>query len=52
MTIVTLENNKRYMIDVGFGPNSPTAPIPLEDGYKSAKVLPSNEGSLARYNNP
>ena len=34
-------DNKRYAVDVGFGSNGPTYPIPLEDGYEFVTVAPS-----------
>lgn len=32
VNIVTLSDGKKYMVDVGFGANGPTRPLPLEAG--------------------
>jgi arylamine N-acetyltransferase len=33
--------SKRYLVDVGFGSNGPTHPIPLEDGHEFLNIAPA-----------
>ncbi|KAL8683538.1 MAG: hypothetical protein Q9186_000450 [Xanthomendoza sp. 1 TL-2023] len=40
INIVTLKGTK-YMVDVGFGGNGPTAPLPLQDGLIHNRIYPS-----------
>lgn len=40
MNLVTIEG-KKYLVDVGFGAQEPTQPIPLEDGYEVATIAPT-----------
>ena len=47
VSILTIEG-ARYLVDVGFGSNSPTGPVPLTEGHTRVKVLPSNEELLTR----
>ena len=39
VNIITLDG-KRYMVDVGFGANGATEPLPLEDGLEVAGISP------------
>lgn len=47
VTIVTVAQ-KKYLVDVGFGNNGPTFPVPLQDGYSALNVLPSHRMLLNR----
>jgi arylamine N-acetyltransferase len=47
VTIATIAD-KKYLIDVGFGSNGPTAPVPLVNNHTRVKVLPDNEEKLTR----
>lgn len=40
VNLVTIEG-KKYLVDVGFGVQEPTQPIPLEDGYEVTTVAPT-----------
>jgi len=40
VNIVTIDN-KKYMVDVGFGSNSPVFPIPLQDGIELEGIPPT-----------
>lgn len=41
VNIVTI-GGQRYVVDVGFGPNGQTQPLPLEDGAESPGISPSS----------
>jgi Arylamine N-acetyltransferase len=41
MTNLVKINNQRYVVDVGFGSNGPTKPIPLEHGYNFTTIAPA-----------
>ena len=41
VNLVTI-GGKLYMVDLGFGSNGPTQPLPLEDGYVMASIEPSS----------
>jgi len=41
-------NNRRYVVDVGFGSNGPAKPIPLEHGYAFTTVTPARGKLLYR----
>lgn len=45
ITIATIAGAK-YLIDVGFGSNGPTAPVPLVHNHTRVKVLPNNSEKL------
>ncbi len=45
VNIVTIEG-KRYMVDVGFGTNGATKPLPLVHGQVSAGIVPSERRLL------
>lgn len=47
INIVTIES-KRYVVDVGFGSNSPTIPVPLESDFTSLNILPGHSMLLQR----
>lgn len=42
VNIITLANGERYLIDVGFGNNGPTCPLPLIDGRESQGIAPAS----------
>ncbi|KAI9373827.1 hypothetical protein BJX61DRAFT_361902 [Aspergillus egyptiacus] len=41
MVIITTIHNKKYMVDVGFGSNNPTHPLPLEESAISTSIPPT-----------
>ncbi|MCJ1279647.1 N-terminal acetyltransferase [Puttea exsequens] len=41
VNIITLDDGKRYMVDVGFGGNGPTGPLLLEHGYQAPHIEPA-----------
>lgn len=45
VNIVTVQE-KPYLVDVGFGSNSPTFPVPLEDGYTALNIDPGHSMRL------
>jgi arylamine N-acetyltransferase len=47
VNIVTVQG-KPYLVDVGFGSNSPTFPVPLEDGYTALNIDPGHSMRLNR----
>lgn len=47
VNIVTVQG-KHYLVDVGFGSNSPTFPVPLEDGYSTLNIDPGHSMRLTR----
>jgi arylamine N-acetyltransferase len=51
VTIVTI-GRKKYLVDVGFGSNSPTFPVPLEDDYSALSIQPSHWMMLKRQHIP
>lgn len=51
VTIATIAGAK-YLIDVGFGSNGPTAPVPLVPNHTRVKVLPDNAERLTREHIP
>jgi arylamine N-acetyltransferase len=51
VTIATIAGAK-YLIDVGFGSNGPTAPVPLVHNHSGVKVLPDNSEKLTREHIP
>ncbi|KAI3396235.1 hypothetical protein diail_12379 [Diaporthe ilicicola] len=40
VNLVTIEG-KKYLVDVGFGSQEATQPIPLEDGYETTTIAPT-----------
>ncbi|KAF7185540.1 Arylamine N-acetyltransferase / N-hydroxyarylamine O-acetyltransferase [Pseudocercospora fuligena] len=46
LNLVTLNDRKRYMVDVGFGAGSCTKPLPLEDGTAHLNMRPSQQVRL------
>lgn len=34
---------KRYLVDIGFGPNGPTIPLPLEHGFTTTQIAPAEQ---------
>ncbi|PGH08501.1 hypothetical protein AJ79_05991 [Helicocarpus griseus UAMH5409] len=40
LLLVTIEG-KKFMLDVGFGPNGPTRPVPLEDDKPTTSIAPA-----------
>lgn len=40
VNIVTLHDGSKYMLDVGFGGDAPTTPIPLVDGHVTTNIIP------------
>ena len=40
INIVTLGDDEKYMVDVGFGNNGPTHPLPLVHGVVSQRIAP------------
>jgi arylamine N-acetyltransferase len=51
VTIASIAGTK-YLIDVGFGSNGPTAPVPLVQNHTRVKVLPENAEMLTRQHIP
>ena len=47
VNIVRVEG-KEYLVDVGFGSNSPTFPVPLEDGFTGVNIDPGHSMRLHR----
>jgi arylamine N-acetyltransferase len=47
VNIVTV-GEKEYLVDVGFGSNSPTFPVPLEEGYTQVNIDPGHSMRLRR----
>jgi arylamine N-acetyltransferase len=47
VTIATIAGAK-YLVDVGFGSNGPTAPVPLVHNHTRVKVFPENSEMLTR----
>lgn len=47
MVAIVAIGGKRYLIDVGFGGNSLTFPVPLENGYIGLNARPNNRIQLA-----
>jgi arylamine N-acetyltransferase len=47
VNIVTVDE-KEYLVDVGFGSNSPTFPVPLEDGFTAVNIDPGHSMRLHR----
>ena len=41
VNIVTLTNGKRFLVDVGFGSNGATKPLPLFEGHQEDSVSPA-----------
>ncbi|KAL2819534.1 hypothetical protein BJX63DRAFT_418871 [Aspergillus granulosus] len=41
MVLIVTINQRRYMVDVGFGNNVPTRPLPLEENTVSINIAPS-----------
>ncbi|KAJ0424503.1 hypothetical protein BJY00DRAFT_299244 [Aspergillus carlsbadensis] len=41
MVLIVAINQRRYMVDVGFGNNVPTRPLPLEENTVSVNIAPS-----------
>ncbi|KAL8950022.1 MAG: hypothetical protein Q9222_003916 [Ikaeria aurantiellina] len=41
VNIVSLPDGKKYMVDVGFGGNGATAPLPLEENIELERIAPS-----------
>ncbi|KAL3461433.1 hypothetical protein BJX64DRAFT_277904 [Aspergillus heterothallicus] len=41
MVLIVTINERRYMVDVGFGNNVPTSPLPLEENTVSINIAPS-----------
>ena len=52
VNIVTLANGKRYMVDVGFGGNGPTQPLPLDSEHLYVKNVAPAEVRLVYDNIP
>jgi arylamine N-acetyltransferase len=52
MVIIATIAGAKYLIDVGFGSNGPTAPVPLVYNYKRTKILPDNSEMLTREHIP
>ena len=51
VTVATIAGAK-YLIDVGFGSNGPTAPVPLVHNHTRVKILPDNAEKLTREHIP
>ena len=51
VSIATIAGAK-YLIDVGFGSNGPTAPVPLIHNHSRVKTLPENSEKLTREHIP
>ena len=51
VTIVTIAG-KKYLVDVGFGSNGPTFPVPLEAGHQALNVEPSHSLLLQKEHIP
>lgn len=47
VNIVTV-GGKQYLVDVGFGSNSPTFPVPLEEGHTQVNIEPGHAMRLRR----
>ncbi|BCS24571.1 arylamine N-acetyltransferase family protein [Aspergillus puulaauensis] len=42
MVIIVTVDNKKYMVDVGFGNNVPTRPLPLEENTTTVNIAPTD----------
>jgi arylamine N-acetyltransferase len=51
VSIATIAGTK-YLVDVGFGSNGPTAPVPLVHNHTRIKILPENSEMLTREHIP
>ena len=52
VNIVTLSDGKKYMLDVGFGSNGPTQPMPLDNEHSHTPYIPPAEIRLIYDNIP